>query len=563
MLTKITIKNFKKLESAEIELDSSVILVGPNNSGKTSALQAITLWDLGLKKWAEKRSTSNAKKRVGVTINRRDLFAVPIPSAIQLWNDLNVRKSISQTDLKKRDTKNINIEIIVEGFTDNKFWELGFEFDYSNQEVFFCRSRKGDSTNLKQEIIDLALKEQIGYLPPMSGLSAEEDKLEPGSIRVRIGEGRTAEVLRNLCWSIYNTKPEKWKVIEEIMFKLFRININAPSYEKATGRISMTYKETSKKEMDLTNVGRGFQQILLIFSYIYAGENTILLLDEPDAHLEIIRQKEIYNLLSEITHNQNSQLIIATHSEAILQEASQRDKIIAFLGRPHIVNSNAQVVKSLTTIGFDQYILAEQKKWILYLEGSTDLAMLKAFAKVLSHPVEKYLEDPFVKYTTNNPRDARGHFYALKEAYDKIKGIALFDRINDSLQQTELVEMMWEKREIENYLPIPEVLERYATPEHIDLFMQGQRDLMKSLITDYMPPIAAKDKTDRWWSNTKFSDEFLDQIFKKYFEGIKKPILMRKGNYYELALLAKADELEGEIELKLDKILEVASSVVD
>lgn len=41
---------------------------------------------------------------------------------------------------------------------------------------------------------------QIAYLPPMSGLAAREDRLEIGSIRVRLGEGRTAEVMRNLCW---------------------------------------------------------------------------------------------------------------------------------------------------------------------------------------------------------------------------------------------------------------------------------------------------------------------------------------------------------------------------
>jgi len=122
--------------------------------------------------------------------------------------------------------------------------------------------------------------------------------------------------------------------------------------------------------MALSNAGRGFQQILLIFSYIYSSENTILLLDEPDAHLEIIRQKEVYNTLSETVKEQNSQLIVATHSEAVLNEAAEKDTIIGFIGAPHIVNKTQQLVKSLNSIGFDQYILAEQKKWVLYLEGT-------------------------------------------------------------------------------------------------------------------------------------------------------------------------------------------------
>jgi hypothetical protein len=34
----------------------------------------------------------------------------------------------------------------------------------------------------------------------MSGLAANETRLDPGAISVRLGEGRTAEVLRNLCY---------------------------------------------------------------------------------------------------------------------------------------------------------------------------------------------------------------------------------------------------------------------------------------------------------------------------------------------------------------------------
>ena len=46
MLTCMKVKNFKNLEEIEIELGKSVVLIGPNNSGKTNALQALTLWDL-------------------------------------------------------------------------------------------------------------------------------------------------------------------------------------------------------------------------------------------------------------------------------------------------------------------------------------------------------------------------------------------------------------------------------------------------------------------------------------------------------------------------------------
>src|SRR6266852_4645932 len=138
MLTKLTLRNFKRFESAEIELGNPVVLIGPNNSGKTTALQALALWDIGLRRWIEKRSAKDTpEKRPGVTINRRDLIAVPVPDANLLWRDLHVRAI--QRNNGKQDTRNIRIDIVVSGVTDGKAWECGFEFDYANQESFYCR----------------------------------------------------------------------------------------------------------------------------------------------------------------------------------------------------------------------------------------------------------------------------------------------------------------------------------------------------------------------------------------------------------------------------------------
>jgi predicted ATPase len=55
MLTKLSIKNFKRFENVEIELGDPVVFIGPNNSGKTTALQALALWEVGVKRWIEKR----------------------------------------------------------------------------------------------------------------------------------------------------------------------------------------------------------------------------------------------------------------------------------------------------------------------------------------------------------------------------------------------------------------------------------------------------------------------------------------------------------------------------
>lgn len=71
-----------------------------------------------------------------------------------------------------------------------------------------------------------------------------------------------------------------------------------------------------------------------------SNPGTVLLLDEPDAHLEILRQRQIYNTITEVAREANSQIIAASHSEVILNEACDRDTVVAFLGRPHRIDGS-------------------------------------------------------------------------------------------------------------------------------------------------------------------------------------------------------------------------------
>ena len=138
MLTKLTIRNFKRFGEVEVELGNPVVFIGPNNSGKTSAMQALALWDIGVKRWNEKRAGKSApEKRPGVTVNRRDLFAIPHPSAAHLWRDLHVR-DVQRVDGKQQ-TNNVRIDLVVEGINGDVAWTCGLEFDYANEESFYCR----------------------------------------------------------------------------------------------------------------------------------------------------------------------------------------------------------------------------------------------------------------------------------------------------------------------------------------------------------------------------------------------------------------------------------------
>ena len=133
----------------------------------------------------------------------------------------------------------------------------------------------------------------------MSGLASNETRLDPGAINVRIGEGRTAEVLRNLCYQV-SENSETWERLCEQIHVLFGVYLDKPTYVQERGEVAMNYRDKSGISLDLSSSGRGLQQTLLLFAYIAAHPGSILLLDEPDAHLEILRQRQIYQVLTEL-----------------------------------------------------------------------------------------------------------------------------------------------------------------------------------------------------------------------------------------------------------------------
>ena len=574
MLTKITIRNFKLFEDVEIELRNPVVFVGPNNSGKTTALQALTLWELGIRRWAEKHAGRQVPaKRTGVAINRRDLYAVPQASTLQLWRALKVRRGNQQG---QPSNQNIRIEIIVEGVSKAQPWSCGLEFDFANSEVFYCRPFRNETQTSHHLEVPLEARDLwFGYLPPMSGLASNEVRLEQGAIDVRIGEGRTAEVLRNLCYQVYMEKPTAWESVVQRIKDSFGATLLEPEYIAERGEITMSYRDNGF-ELDLSASGRGLQQTLLLLVFMYAKSGSVVLLDEPDAHLEILRQRQIYHTLTEVACLTNSQVIIASHSEVILDQATAKDLVIAFVGKPHPIDEGkSQVRKALSKIDFQDYYQAKITGWVLYLEGFTDLAILQAFAARLGHQdAIEALRGSYVKPVGNEVKRVDYHFYGVQEALPRLRGIALFDQMElDRDEHLKLTYMTWSKREIENYVCTQRTLENFASrgPLVQDLkdeplfqrpVINEHVDTMRSVIEEVTHSFEVLGKGTPWDPNVKASDDVLKPIFEQYFTQLNLPNLMAKKSFHELVQYVPEDEINIEIKEKLDAIVAVAKSAI-
>jgi hypothetical protein len=573
MITKFTISNFKRLSSAELELGNAAIFIGPNNSGKTTALQALALWDIGWRRWSEKREKDTKQasgERAGVTINRRDLYSIPMPSARLLWNDL--RTQVNTMKDKKQSTQKIYITLKAEGVHEDKPWACTLEFYYANEESFYCRLKESSD----QGRVPVGVKQHaVVYLPPMSGLAEREHRKEAGEISVLIGEGQTAQVLRNLCWQLYQQQEKgNWEKLVGYLKDLFGISLQSPIYVTERSELSLTYKEASGVELDLSSSGRGCQQVLLLMSFLLANPGSVLLLDEPDAHLEILRQRDVYNMLTEVAFSNGSQIIAASHSEVVLQEAAERDVVVAFVGTPHRIDTRtrrSQVKKALESIRMSDYYLAEQKGWMLYLEGSTDLAILRRLAERLNHPAKTVLHGsvPVMYLGSNKPQEARDHYQGLREAKPDLVGFALFDRLDKELHtNSQLTERMWTKREIENYLVTPDSLEAFVQLDlrSDDLIDQAEREkrleVLRECLAEIINALSLTNKPDPWGDDIKVTDDFLDPVFQQYYKRLGIPQQTFKRDYHGLAEVVPVSELSSEVTSVLDDLFSVASKAI-
>jgi hypothetical protein len=189
---------------------------------------------------------------------------------------------------------------------------------------------------------------------------------------------------------------------------------------------------------------------------------------------------------------------------------------------------------------------------------------------VLGHPAREFLDAPFVEFIGNKLSKAESHFWGLREAVKDLLGVVILDhQDNPPDGSKDLAAHFWSRNEIENYLSIPEVLVRYAEKLAVDaaggpLFEEGKkaelRQTMEQCANDLIPAAARRDRSHRWWSATKMTDDFLDLVFADFFKKLSLPNLMMKTDYHRLVGFMTPDEIDAEVVGVLDTIVNIAKS---
>lgn len=556
MIKQVTLRYFKRFQEEIFDVSGNVVLAGPNNSGKSTLLQALAVWNLAKQKWLSERgpeSGSKARKRTGVAITRKDFTAIPLREMNLLWHN---RSTALHKDELQNDQK-LGTPRILEISVDVGDWGITFECIYRYPELIHVRP----SSQLTNEQIEKMRDIQFVYVPTFSGIGVEENRVDKEYQDYLIGQGKPGDILRNLLLEIYQEKPVEWETLRNDIKGIFDYHLLPPKYKgpfivcEYQPGVPDRQDKIKHPKFDISSAGSGFLQVLMLLGFFYARPVSILLLDEPDAHLHIILQKQVYDRLRDIARKRRCQLIIATHSEVLIESTSP-ENILSFYKQPHKLDKDierTQIREALKRLTCLDILLSEQCQGILYVESESDLNLLREFARILQHDIFKFLsKDTFWHNNQGrDPREAKGHLFALRAINKDIKGVLLVDGDNRNLLDHELTTegmtiLRWNRYEIESYLTHFEVLKRFASQLTIELFLsKGIEYLNNKLPNEVLQQPLAESGYHR---SVKVSEDLLPGFF------IECDINIPKNEYYQIAAQMKPDEIPNEVKEKLDLI---------
>ncbi len=543
MIRKLTIRRFKRFKEESFEFPGHIVLAGPNNCGKTTVLQAIAAWGLALARW---KALNDFQRHGGgytkAPIARQAFYAVPLRAFDLLWSERKYQGSIE-------------IEV-----TSAAGWRITMELITDSSEQIYVRP-KPDAEPATVRETDL----KTVYVPSMTGLSIEEPVYQRPKLDQLLGLGKPGEILRNLLVEAHQSE-SAWPALQESIRRLFGYELLPPDASGAD--IVSEYRPSiDGLRLDIASAGSGFQQVLMLLTFLHTRPASILLLDEPDAHLHVILQDAIYSELRSVALKQASQLIIATHSEVIIDSVDPRE-LCMLIHKPRLLSSlaeRARLSDSLRVLSQVDVSRALDAPGVLYVEGHTDIDILRAWAEVLNHPARETLTTRlFWKKSVSQTRtgasgiQAKDHYEALKLVRDDLPGLEIVDGdAHPDIQSTQMTgsglqRLRWKRYEIESYLFHPDALARYVEQKvgGAEAAKVHVADLRRYL-EENVPPASLKDPlgADPFLADTKARTKLIP------------PALTAAGlpaipytSYHEIAAVMKPAEIHPEVREKLDAI---------
>lgn len=450
-----------------------------------------------------------------------DFTPMQIPSLSHLWTNLKTNK------VEESDGYTLKIGVYWDlPSGQEKYLEIGLS--QANDRLFIrTTSTNLQAAEIQNEAGDPIDKNvpRIGYLPPFAGITDREAKLTPAMRARLIGQGLSGGVIRNVLFDLHETNKLKrislrgngkklkksaledlqandpWEILIRTIQSTFATDLKVASFNERLHcylRVECVKGSFNEKNFekhpkysprDLMVEGSGFLQWLSVHALALSPDVDVVLLDEPDAHLNASLQKELLMSLEKAAGIGQKQVLMATHSPELIR-FYEHDRILGLADRKaKYLQEDSQKIKVLAGIGTTHtktlHALVEHKR-MLIVEGRSDWQLLQLIAKQAGFDWPKNIV-PW--YWTGSAKERYQLYLQLSRQIEGLKVISLRDRDNEGdksvgaelidkalpSKESEFTAMKWRRRHIENHLLCTGAIARAAqcSEEEVTAFFAG------------------------------------------------------------------------------------------
>ncbi|MAT58274.1 MAG: ATP-dependent endonuclease [Ignavibacteriae bacterium] len=378
-IKKLKLHNYKRFKELELELDKELnVLIGDNESGKTTILEAINLTISGKKKKIDSlylESIFNYEVINQFLQSDRKYDNLPKLFVELYFNEQNEPNLFGQNNSEKRDFDGLRFECVPNDDLSKEVNDIIsvdeciFPFEYYSINYF-----------------TFAGESYTGYRPFLKHISIDHSQIGTEySLREYIRGMYNNTISENEKPKHYNDYRKAKKDYSDS--SLSNINSRLQNYKFAIRNNSKSNLETDltlfDDDIDIENKGKGRQCFIKTDFALSKSEDNLdlILVEEPENHLSHIN---VNKLIKKIANTKNTQLLISTHSNMITSRLDLRNAIL--------LNSSSEkytLLNSLEESTAKFFIKAPNNnlldfvlsKKVLLVEGDAEYILLEQFFK--------------------------------------------------------------------------------------------------------------------------------------------------------------------------------------
>ena len=389
-IEEITVKRFKKLNDTTLGLGKFNILIGSNNSGKSSILQALHFAvSIAQSAKLEGKNVSWMKDVFSMSIHPESLLYAPIADVQALAHGIRLKASKKQAAIQKakKTQQPKKSKATIANDIENSMHISLQAFDGAKCDVTI---KKGRNSNISISISGKVLGERLMsmtepytiYAPGLAGIPREEKLLSAPVVRRAVARGDANLVLRNILWLLYkqgvsekksaeingeaatpvaNAKINKnidgedvWSKFMTQMRAIFPgISIEIDFDPETDEHIPVSFRRAGEPSVPIDAAGTSILQASQLLAYSLLYKPAVLILDEPDSHLDPINQRRLCSLLDSLSSKLGFQVILSTHSRHVLDSSLENpgQRVIWMNDGVAVAGDHSMVASGLLEMG--------------------------------------------------------------------------------------------------------------------------------------------------------------------------------------------------------------------